>query len=69
MKEPCTLWEQAKVLGQARHLDLSGSCPVEASCKGTQCVYLAETRKDEDVLNDLRNEVLVIHMRNKLQNK
>ena len=46
--EGCLLWEQARTLGQARKLEITGECPVNAFCKGTQCVYLSEEREDVD---------------------
>ena len=68
-KNGCILWEQAKVLGQARGLEISGSCPVDVYCKGTQCVYLSADRNlsDAERLVDLRNELVLLKMKNDLQ--
>ena len=68
-EEGCVLWEQAKVLGEARHLEIHGTCPVDTFCEGTQCIYLAskEILTDIEQLVDLRNELAILKMRNDLQ--
>jgi hypothetical protein len=66
-KSSCLLWEQAKVLGQARGLEIHGSCPVDAYCKGTTCVYLSKEREDIDRLVDLRNEIVLLKMKQDIQ--
>ena len=59
MKENCLLWEKAKILGQERGITLSGVCPIDAYCKGEQCIFLSIKREktDEEKLEDLRQEL------------
>ena len=68
-EEGCLLWEQAKVLGQARGLEISGTCPVDSYCKGTQCIYLSGGRNlsNAERLTDLRNELALLKLKKDLQ--
>jgi len=66
-EEGCTLWEQTRTLAQARKLEMSGTCPIDAYCKGTQCIYLSRKLSDAERLTDLRQELAVLKLKNDLQ--
>jgi hypothetical protein len=59
MKDTCILWEKAKDLGQERGFTLSGTCPIDKSCKGEKCIYIAPLTRITDAikLRELRQEL------------
>ncbi|MCK9371432.1 hypothetical protein M0R04_16070 [Candidatus Dojkabacteria bacterium] len=69
-KSGCIIWEQARVLGEARGVEIHGTCPVDAYCKGIQCVYLSKRNilSDVEKLADLRQELALLKLKNDLQN-
>ena len=39
--EGCLLWERARDLASDRGFEMHGSCPIDASCDGSFCVFVS----------------------------